>query len=234
MRSITKGAEPRALIRWKADNVATPQNLVYGGGGFPGEKVRESLLAEQFHLCAYTMKRLATAETCGQDFRASCHIEHVLPQARGIPAETIDYQNMLACYPPSQTKVACEYGAQAKAEYDPAMHPCASPLQTNVQQHFKFGADGAIEGITAQGIATVGVLKLDHKILVNDRAAIVRGFLCPKGTEVSAAHARRIAIEVLKPDANHCLSPHCTAVAAIALLHADRLERRASRLKGKN
>ena len=55
MRSIVKGAEPRALIQWKAENTQTPENLVYGGGGFPADAVRAALLAEQFYLCAYTV-----------------------------------------------------------------------------------------------------------------------------------------------------------------------------------
>jgi hypothetical protein len=64
MRSIAKGPEPRALIQWKADNAATPENLRYGAAGFPREAVRQALLAEQFHLCAYTMRRLRTAAEC--------------------------------------------------------------------------------------------------------------------------------------------------------------------------
>ncbi len=236
MRSITKGAEPRELIQWKSANSATPQNLFYDGGGFPREAVRNALLVEQFHLCAYTMKRLATADECKHDTGASCHVEHVLPQARKIPAETIDYQNMLACYPPSQTKVACEYGAQAKAGYDPATRQLfVSPLGTNVEQHFQFESDGSIEGTTAQGKATITVLKLDHHALVNDRAAAIRGFLYPRNrTGVSAAAARRIAVDVLKPDANLCLHPYCVAIAAAASRHADRADRRAARLRGKS
>ena len=126
MRSIHKGVEPKALLAWKAENAITPNNLHYGGGGFPAEKVREALLAEQFHLCAYTMKSLKTAiELKGQnlDTRNSCHIDHLLPQARKISAETIDYKNMLACYPPSQSTIACGYGGKIKDDYDPATDP---------------------------------------------------------------------------------------------------------------
>lgn len=53
MRSICKGGEPRALIEWKRQNAATPDNLHYNGGGFPREAVRQSLLLEQCHLCGY-------------------------------------------------------------------------------------------------------------------------------------------------------------------------------------
>lgn len=235
MRSITKGAEPRALIQWKADNVLTPQNLVYGGGGFPGEEVRKALLDEQFYLCAYTMKKLATADTCGNDFRASCHIEHVLPQSGGILADDIDYRNMVACYPPSQAMVACTYGAQEKANYDPRSKPFVSPLVANAERHFQFGRHGSVEGTTVEGVATIDLLKLNHQTLVNDRAAVIRGFLYPRNNKaVSAAAARRIAVEVLQPDAKNCLHPYCVAVAVAASDHADREDRRAARLKGKS
>ncbi|WP_295391601.1 hypothetical protein [uncultured Thiodictyon sp.] len=236
MRSIAKGPVPGALIQWKADNAATPQNLNYEGGGFPREAVRQALLAEQFHLCAYTMRRLRTAAECtatGADTAASCHVEHLLPQARGIAAESIDYQNMLACFPPSQSKAACEYGAHAKKNYDPANQPFVSPLRPNAEQHFTFD-DGAVVATSSAGEATVKVLNLNHKILVDDRRATIRGWLYPKqGKPVSAAMARRIAQAVTSPDAHGYLPAYCAAVAAAAMAHAERAERRAARLKGK-
>lgn len=237
MRSIRKGAEPRALLDWKAQNAATPENLRYGGGGFPGEPVRAALLTEQFHLCAYTMKALATADVCkatGRDTRDSCHIEHLLPQARGIPAETIDYQNMVACFPPSQSNVACQYGAPFKGAYDPAANSFVSPLAMNAEHHFAFDEDGEVTGVTAQGQATIKALNLNHRSLVDDRVASIRGRLEPKtGRPISAADARRLAAEILKPDANQCLPAFCVAIAAVALAHAERQERRAERLKGR-
>ena len=126
MRSITKGAEPRELIEWRRENKDTPQNLFYGrGSSFPAEPVRRSLLREQFHLCAYTLRRLPTAQECGakgQDTIFSCHIEHVLPQARHVD-QSIAYDNMVACYPPSQSNVACEYGAEEKKPTTPLGTP---------------------------------------------------------------------------------------------------------------
>ncbi|WP_148304966.1 hypothetical protein [Castellaniella defragrans] len=118
MRSIHKRGEPRELIQWKVNNKTTPQNLVYHGGGFPAEAVRQALLAEQGHLCAYTMRRLKTARDCqqaGQDTTAACHIEHILPQHRKVSGEDIDYQNMVACFPPSQSRAACPFGAHKKS-----------------------------------------------------------------------------------------------------------------------
>lgn len=164
MRSIAKGASPQALIQWKAQNAASPQNLVYGGGGFPGEAVRQSLLAEQLHLCAYTLRQLKTAAACaadGNDTRHSCHIEHLLPQCRRVAGEDIDYQNMVACYPPSQSQVACEFGAHAKADFDPATGGFVSPLSVDAQAHFKFDERGGVQGQTADGVSTIQVLRLD-------------------------------------------------------------------------
>ena len=43
MRFICKGEQPQELLRWRADNAAVPQNLVYGAGAFPAEAVRQSL-----------------------------------------------------------------------------------------------------------------------------------------------------------------------------------------------
>ena len=231
MRTITKGGQPEVLIRWKADNAASPQNLIYGGGDFPGEAVRKSLMVEQFHLCAYTLRQLKSSAACeadGRDTRASCHIEHLLPQCRKVPGEDVDYQNMLACYPPSQSKVACEYGAQAKADFDPSVGGFVSPLSHAADQHFKFDEQGGVSGRTADGYSTVQRLKLDHKTLVNDRAAVIKGCLQPKGKKVSAQAARRLAQEVLKCDAQQRLTHYCVAVAQTALRHAQREENHAA------
>lgn len=235
MRSINKQGQPEELIRWKAENAATPQNLVYGGS-FPGEGVRRWLLNEQFHLCAYTLRRMKTAAECqeaGVDTRAACHIEHLLPQSRNVPGEDIDYQNILACFPPSQSAVACEFGAHAKADFDPSNGGFVSPLSPAAEAHFAFDEQGGIRGTTADGNSTIKVLKLDHKALVNDRMAVIKGYLQPKGKKVTAQAARRLAAEVLKPDAQRRLPAYCQAVAQTAVLYAEREERRSARLKNK-
>jgi hypothetical protein len=234
MRAIQKGPEPRELIQWRQDNADTPDNLHYEGGGFPGEAVRKALLKEQFHLCGYTMKSLKSALECEQAGRKttfSCHIEHLLPQARKIAAETIDYANMLACYPPSDSKVACAYGAPVKGSYDPSLKPFVSPLTAAPERHFAFDAMGNISGVTPEGMATVQELTLDHATLVRDRKAVIGGWLEPKtGRPISAAAARRVAAEVMVPHDDR-LHPYCVAVAQAALVYAERLERRAARLR---
>jgi hypothetical protein len=236
MRSIVKGVEPHQLRKWKRDNRATPHNLFYGGGDFPAESLRKALLAEQFHLCAYTMKLLKTAKACeeqGGNTTDSCHIEHVLPQANH-PARAIDYKNMVACFPPSRSTTACAFGAIAKKKYDPAAELFVSPLQVNAERHFKFHEDGMVDGLTPEGEATVEVLNLNHATLINDRAAVIKGSLEPRrGKPLSAAEARRLAAHVNQPDADAKLTAYCVAIAQVALRHAEKEERRAARLRNK-
>jgi len=228
MKTIRKGAPPQELINWKRDNADVPQNLFYGAGGFPAEAVRRSLLTEQFHLCAYTMRRLAADNI---DTRSSCHIEHVLPQCRKVLGEDVDYQNMVACYPPSQSKIACEFGAHSKADFDPSEGGFVSPLSNNAQEQFMFDADGNIKGRTDDASATINILNLNCKVLVNDRAAAIKGYLQPKGKRISAQSARRLAQHIIQNDAQLCLPAYCIAIAQAALQYADREERRAGRMR---
>jgi len=238
MRTIRKQKKaPLELRQWVSANRNSPQNLVYGGGGFPSEQIRQNLLDEQAHLCAYTMKRRKTKAECqsaGLDTTSSCHIEHILPQDRGVQGEDIDYKNMVACFPPSRSSVACEYGAVSKKNYDPVSHPFCSPLAVNVDQNFSFDKQGYVTGTTVRGRATVTVLNLNHQLLVDDRAAVINGFIEPRtGHRITAATARALAKAVLRPDGKLCLPPFCVAASQALLAYATTEERRAIRLKAK-
>lgn len=223
MRRIVKGPEPRALLDWKRENQQSPQNLTYGGGGFPYQAVRAALIAEQYFLCAYTMRGLRDAE--------ESHIEHLLPQSRSKPEETIDYRNMLACYPGPNQKTVCAYGARAKADYDPDKSPFCSPLQESTPARFRFSEDGRVAGRDEFAEVTIDVLQLNHPILVNDRKAVIRGRLHAGRHRLSAAAARRLADEIRRPDGKGRLAPYCEAIAQAALKFADREERKAQRLR---
>ena len=236
MRSITKGPPPQELISWKAKNANTPENLKYGRADFPMDEVRNSLLKEQYHLCAYTMRPLKTKDECavkGLTTTSSCHVEHILPQSRRAFGKDIDHQNMVACHPPSQSNTICHYGAHAKADFDPSNGNFVSPLDANAESHFDFDKFGHVSGITDAGKNTIRILKLDDQTLTNDREAVIRGHLKPKGKEISAKEARRIAERVMQPDNNHKLPAYCIAVAQVALKHADRQERRSARMRNK-
>ena len=257
MRFIAKQHEPRELLQWKTENAYTPHLLRYGGGGFPMEQVRQALLAEQSHLCAYTMKPLRTPAECverGNDTRDACHIEHVRPQSRRVDGEDIDYQNMVACFPPSLNEQACEFGAKYKDDFDPvtgryiardrmtkAKHEVESlallgqfvaPFAQQVENHFSYSKTGEMAGTTDNGKLTVAVLNLNHVHLVNDRRAAIKGALTPGGRRLSAAKARALARHCLQPDGRNCATPYCLAIAAAAMAFAVQEEKRAARTRG--
>ncbi|MCU6376398.1 hypothetical protein [Morganella morganii] len=254
MRSLNNKTEPRELLDWKSDNRLTPENLEYGKASFPAEAVRRALLAQQYYLCAYTLIRLKKPEECdtNNQTRESCHIEHILPQTRGklikeqrngdevrevikfTAGEDIDFHNMVACYPPSISKIHCGYGAHYKGDYDPYDHPdFLSPLMPNIESHFTFSDKGHIESSTKKGQETIRALQLDHTELCCWRKEVINGAIYPKGTHrdpISAADARRLADNVLQPSADGRLREFCVAIHQVALKHADKLERRASRI----
>lgn len=236
MRHIVKRGPPRGLTDWIKDNSDVPENLVYNKAQFPLSEVRESLMAEQFHLCAYTIRKLPLKEDCvDRDTGYSCHIEHWLPQNRKVKGEDIDYTNMLACFPSSKSKFKCDYGAHRKDFYDPGAQdekPLISPLQARVTKSFKYRLNGTVEGTTVEARTTIDILNLNAKSLVNDRRAVIEGWLEPRGKRVSPSHARRVIQELSMPDAHNCLEEFCKAIMDVAEQIASTDEKRAQRTKG--
>jgi uncharacterized protein (TIGR02646 family) len=232
MRKIDKRGEPTQLRQWVRDNAATPDNLVYQGGGFPIEAVRRALVEEQFYLCAYTMKRLPrspfradTAWSYGQ----SCHVEHFLPQSKYRDGKDIEYGNMLACFPPSRDQCHCEFGAQHKANLDPNQSPIVNPLRDSPDEHLRFRQTGEVEGITALGHNTIAVLNLNHPQLREERCRVINGSLRPRGKPISASQAEHLAQQLSTPQDGE-LSVHCAAIAQVLRQYAAKARARAMRI----
>jgi uncharacterized protein (TIGR02646 family) len=94
MRYIKKESCPPSLTKWIAMNRSLP-NFEYSS--LPGEvkeDLKRALLLEQGYLCAYTGLRIE---------EGTHHIEHMISQATclaaGKPERTVDYHNIVACYP---------------------------------------------------------------------------------------------------------------------------------------
>lgn len=76
---IRKGREPLSLTEYKKDPFAYFD-------GCNKDDIRDSLLREQGHLCAYCMRRIG---------KEHMKIEHWYPEDRLTEAEKLDYKNML-------------------------------------------------------------------------------------------------------------------------------------------
>ena len=92
MLFIEKGAEPRSLTEYRLNkrNRFEGQNIQPAYSTMPTyikDEIRERLLQEQGHLCAYCMRRLKDKE--------SVKIEHWKAEKMLSEDERLDYQNML-------------------------------------------------------------------------------------------------------------------------------------------
>jgi len=232
MRHIQKGGEPKALRDWKRANKKIPENLFYGRRStFPTSAVKDALLKEQFHLCAYTMKRLSTVD----DF----HIEHIQPQSitkkkpETKPLE-VDYTNMLACFPPKSDR-APGYGAPWKADYEVTDENFVSPLHGSCEKRFLYKPDGTVKEANGDGAAkeTIKALVLNHDVLVELRERELRAYgIVRRGTrQISAKKAKELAESIMQPDSEGCLPEYCVAVRQVAEKYANREEQWASARK---
>ncbi len=57
MKRIFKGQEPEELHRWKEENAHIPENLTFEN--MPKRSAKLQMIAEQGHLCAYTMQSIS-------------------------------------------------------------------------------------------------------------------------------------------------------------------------------
>lgn len=229
MRHIHKSPEPKELRDWKRENRETPENLFYGHGStFPTVAVKEALLKEQCHLCAYTMRHLATTN--------DCHIEHIQPRTitKKKPATKpleVDYQNLLACFPP-QGKPDPGYGALHKDAYDVQDDNFVSPLHGSCETRFQYNSSGEVgfnEGDEAAE-KTITALNLNHKILVELRERELRAYgIKRRGThQITAKKARELAESIMQPNRKGFLPEYCVAIKQVAERYAQKEEQWAS------
>lgn len=246
MRCIKKQAEPRIFIEWKKSmQMYAPQNLTYNN--LPTTKdeseksvsaeVKKALLVEQGYLCAYSLRRLSLD---------NCHIEHVLAQ-NTHPHLDVDYQNMAACFPKSGGDLSHGYGAPVKSgvcvkwanssdcsRSNCAEKPCeavinfVSPYSVNCEKRFSYKANGEIQGLDAEAIETIELLKLNHQNLIDLRRREIQanGLSVRSDRRKSPTEARRFAESVFQLDEQKRLVPFCTAHHQIALDDARKEEAR--------
>ena len=226
MRFVRKGPEPAELRRWKRDNSG-----IWGRKAFDQldasakGATREQLLAEQGHLCAYTMMRI------GGDERV--HIEHIRSQRR-YPDLTVDCGNMLACAS-GNGAVVYAFGGAAKGDADVSADTFVSPLHPSCEVRFRYSSQGEIDAADpsdAAASATIKLLNLRDKYLVALRRQVLVEITLGSGKRrpLSPSKARRLAEQANQPDASGRLPAFCIAIQQVATKIADRQEKLARRL----
>jgi uncharacterized protein (TIGR02646 family) len=180
--------------------------------------VTASLVEEQGALDAYTGQRIENG---------GCHIEHVIAQAYGDPGQDVDYQNMVACYPPPNTGQA-DSGAHPKSDWPSTSdrHLFVSPLMNGCEQRFQFSKHGTISAASPADLAartTIEKLRLDHVVLTGQRRQAIRETLKNDALPLEDARRRLRDLEQQERDGGR-LEPYCFALKQALRKHIMRVE----------
>ena len=233
MRHIRDNNPPEALIRCLAGRRQSGQSLDYDEVGqveVNGEmvsvthEIRKARIKDQGGICAYTMMRI------DED---SCHNEHIIPSSvsrdNSRLEETLEYTNIVACFPKREETGGCEFGAAARGNKELAV----TPMDAACEQRIRFDrASGRVESASLGDTAITElldvVLVLNCDTLIARRLAAFRnagvGLNSPK--PLTESQARRLAADILQHRRGRNLAPFCIAIAHAALRHADLVERR--------
>ena len=229
MRFIRKGPEPIDLRRWKQLNSGLPDSAAFSNiDRSVKEKLREQMMREQGHLCAYTMAPISAPE--------KCHIEHIRPQSL-YPERAVDYDNMVLCVPGNEYG-PCAFGAVRKGDSDVSDDTFVTPLHASCEARLRFTFAGSVVAATCQDLAarrTIDILALNERSLIRARREAVRlqGVGPDARKPITAAKARRLAESIMQTDRFGKIQPYCIAVKQAADVFAKQSEARASRMARK-
>ena len=216
MRFSNKSAAPQALKIWIRDN---PNDCTYKN--LPTavkDEIRRYLLIEQGYLDAYTMQRIELD---------TCHIEHFAPQSH-FGEKSVDYDNMLACWPkdrpPGTFEAGDEFGAVRKEDSTETI--CSPLVAAEVTNAFEYKSNGEIAGRTPLAVKTIDVLNLNaHRLRSLRKSAFLSALGLQasrklsqqqlrnkKSSSLTIAAAQKRLKQVGLPDANGKLTPFCATV----------------------
>lgn len=199
MRSVNKGVEPHELAEYR-----TRPNAEYDGPDFTRVKgrLRESLLEEQGHLCAYCMQRIS-AETM--------KVEHWHCQAR-YPGEQLRYQNLLACCKGNEGKPFCEQHCDTRKGDDDILYNPANPEHHN-RLRIRVEGNGTIRSDdTAFNGQINSILNLNYSRLQRNRKKVVESVkkgLNRNSEERSNTEVQRLIVKWNTPNTDGRLREYC-------------------------
>jgi uncharacterized protein (TIGR02646 family) len=235
MRHISENQPPEALIVLRAVRRISGLPLDYDDVGqveVAGQKVtvtteiRRKRLEDQGHLCAYTMMRIDMG---------SSHNEHLVPRtvsrAEGRVEETLAYANIVACYPGEEQKGGCPFGAKARRDLPLVLKPTDPGCEGRLRYDRVSGRVEPAQASDAELLEQLNkILHLNHETLVARRKTAYEKAGVGEGCRepISATQARLLAREVVRNRQGGELTPYCVAIAQVALVHAEVLEKRRS------
>jgi len=227
MKHVAPNQPPTELIRWVAQCRNASIEVDYDTVGqveIDGEKrdvkaaIKRQRLIDQGYICPYTLVRVD---------ELSCHIEHIKPRSLSKqerrPDETLDYGNLIACFPANGGDKSYGCGAPLRENKPLAFSP--RDFQCEVRVRYK--STGQVEA--ANGDAKIQEM-LDKTLGLNSNwirdkrcAALAKAGVALASDAISSPEAIRLRDSILNYRPQNKLTPFCLAIAHAAQEHIDRL-----------
>jgi uncharacterized protein (TIGR02646 family) len=165
MKHIQKNTEPVSL---KAYRETTP-NATYSGFGSK-DQLKDSLLAEQGHLCAYCMQRISRKWNNALS-KDRIEVEHYLPQEI-FPDKQLDYRNLLGvCNGVSGGEYHCDKTKGGKGDGTKRLIKL-KPLHKSIENLVSYALGGKLISLSQDSAVTdelEKMLNLNNQNLVDMR-----------------------------------------------------------------
>ena len=118
-------------------------------------RLRNELITEQKGLCCYCLSSIKNRPS---------HNEHFLPQSK-YPNKSLDYKNIFCS---CNSKETC-----GNIKKDSSVQ-IVNPSVNNPESHFRYLANGKIEGTDQIGKDTINILNLNHRSLMKSRETLLK------------------------------------------------------------
>lgn len=163
MKYIIKNSEPLSFTKWKRDN---PRLGYKDLKDVTKQDLKNSLIAEQKHLCCYCERRITDADS---------HIEHFKPKGNPLyKSLELDYNNLHAsCIKYLSDGIEPQCGHKKGSIFTTTL---LSPLETDCASHFWYTMDGVIHGADARGDEAITIYNLNSKTLISQRKGLIDFF----------------------------------------------------------
>lgn len=169
MRPIAKANGPKCLADWL--EIQAREGLTTAYANFPEKSpLREHLIEEQAGLCAYTGRQISPSDSCVEHLKPQSLCRTEKEESGTVVGDDVNHLNMVAAFKASGRKKDLYGEACRQNWYGPKY---VSPVEDGCGLHFDFDLNGTITGVTPQGEEMISRLKLDHRILNEDRQAAI-------------------------------------------------------------
>jgi uncharacterized protein (TIGR02646 family) len=182
--------------------------------------IKQQRLIDQGYICPYTLVRID---------ENSSHLEHITPRAvsraNGRSNETLDYGNLIACFPANGGDKTYGCGAPIRENKPLAL----SPRDSRCEFHVRYRSSGQVEaanGIPDEEEMINKTLCLNVSWLTDKRrTALDRAGVAIGSDPISIREARVLRDTILHYSPQRKLPPFCVAIAHAAQEHIERLEK---------